>query len=207
MNEWTRKWLEGIASDIEAKYGSEASNRILGDFQNIEEDHDSLKKWFGQFIDGMDKLNDKSFLANVMAARCPCGHSEDGGVEDNIRKNYHESNSLEEFVKRLDNDGLFEDTISLDGNVLIATKKPFSKYGTHDHAEPYSASCHCNLASRTCGPISDIFCHCCTVGFYGKMFKNALGKDVKVEFRDSVISGGKGCTAAIYLPEEKGKNE
>jgi hypothetical protein len=26
---------------------------------------------------------------------------------------------------------------------------------------------------------------------------------VKVEFRDSVIIGGKGCTAAIYLPEKK----
>ena len=37
---------------------------------------------------------------------------------------------------------------------------------------------------------------------HGKMFRNALDADIKVEFIDSVIIGGKGCTAAVYLPEK-----
>jgi len=194
-------WLEKIASDVEAKYGSEIRGRVFGDLSKINDDHDSIKTWFERFISGMDKLNDKSFLTSVMAAHCPCSHPE---LEKNIRKNYQESGNLKEFAKRLDDDGLFEDTIKLEGNVLMAVKKPFSKYGAHKHEEPYSKSCHCDLGSRADKPISDIFCHCCTVGFYGKMFKNALNADVKVELIDSVIMGGKSCTSAIYLPE---KNE
>jgi len=192
-------WLEEIASDVEEKYGFEARSRIFGDLSKINDDHDSIKKWFGQFINEMDKLNDKSFLTSVLATHCPCSHPE---LEENIRKNYQESNDLKEFVKRLDNDGLFEDVIKLEGNALIATKNPFSKYGEHKHKELFSKSCHCNFGSRTDKPISDIFCHCCTVGFYGKMFKNALNVDVKVELKDSVITGGKSCTSAIYLPEK-----
>jgi len=200
MNNATTDWLEKIASDVEAKYGYETRNRIFGDLSKIKDDHDSLKTWFGQFIYGMDNLKDKSFLTSIMAAHCPCSHPD---LEKNIRKNYQESADLKEFVKRLDDDGLFEDIIRLEGNVLIATKNPFSKYGEHKHKELYSKSCHCNLGSRTDRPISDIFCHCCTVGFYGKMFKNALNIDVKVELKDSVIMGGKNCTSAIYLPKKK----
>jgi hypothetical protein len=203
MNEWTNNWLEGIADDIEAKYGSEIRGRIMGDFRNINDDHESVKMWFSGFIAGMNELDDKAFITSVLAVRCPCSHSE---LEANIRKNYQESGDLHDFVKRLDSDGLFEDSVSLEGNVLIATKKPFSRYGKHNHTEPYSTSCHCNLGSRASKPISAIFCHCCTVGFYGKMFRNALNMDIKVEFRDSVITGGKGCTAAIYLPG-KGREE
>ena len=102
----------------------------------------------------------------------------------------------------LDEDGLFEDKIILEGNVLIATKHPFSKYGKHDYNGPYATTCHCYIGSHSEKPISDIYCHCCTVGYYGKMFKNALGVDVKVKLIESVISGGNNCTAAIYLPEK-----
>ena len=200
MQEHQKKWLLGLASDVEAKYGKNIRNDIYGDIQGVENDHDCIKKWFRQFINGMDKLDDKGFLTSILAERCPCGHAEFEGV---IRQNYEESKSLEEFADRLANGNLIEDDVRLEGNTLILTKKPFSKYGKHDHKEPYSTTCHCGLGSHTDKPISDIFCHCCTVGFYGKMFKNALGRDIKVEFRDSVIIGGKGCTAAVYLPEKE----
>ena len=194
-----KKWLEKLASDVEAKHGTEARDRIFGDIQNIPNDYVSEKEWFNRFTRGMDELNDRGFLTNVLAERCPCVCDD---IEDNIRKNFSESKTLEEFVARLDQDGLFDDTVRLEGNVLYATKQPFKKHGKHKHSGPYAEKCHCSLASCVQQPISDIFCHCCTVGYYSKMFKHALNKELKVEFVSSVISGGEGCTAAIYLPEK-----
>jgi hypothetical protein len=147
----------------------------------------------------MDNLNDKDFLTSILAEHCPCGHPE---FEKIIRKIYDESKNLEEFADRLAKGNLIEDEVRLEGDALILTKKPFSIYGEHSHKEPYSTACHCELGSCTGKLISDIFCHCCTVGFYGKMFSNALGKKIKVEFMDSVITSGKGCTAAVYLPRK-----
>jgi AraC-like DNA-binding protein len=188
-----------VADSIEAKYGAEVRNKIFGDIDVVSLNHDSLCKFFHKFVSEMDKLDDKEFLTGVMAECCPCYHRD---LEENIRKNYAESRTLEEFARRLDEDGIFDDTIKLDGNILIATKRPFEKHGKHDHTGPYTTTCHCELASHAQQKVSDIFCHCCTVGFYGKMFKNALKQDVKVEFVESVITGGKRCTAAIHLPEK-----
>ena len=126
MQEYQKKWLLGLASDVEAKYGKNIRDDIFGDIQGVNNDHDSIKKWFGQFISGMDKLGDKDFFTFILAERCPCGHTEFEGV---IRQNYDESKSLEEFAYRLANGNLIEDDVRLEGNVLILTKKPFSKYG------------------------------------------------------------------------------
>ena len=195
-----KEWLEQLASDVEAKHGAEAREKIFGDIQGVHEDHESKRKWFQQFVSGMDGLDDKDFLTAMMSERCPCSHREFEGI---IRENYDESETLEEFAGRLDRGNLIEDiVVSLEGNVLTLTKRPFEVYGKHSHTGPFSAACHCGLASYAEEPVSDIFCHCCTVGFLGKMFKNALGKDVRVDFIDSVIIGGKGCTAAVHLPEK-----
>lgn len=194
-----KECLEQIANNIEAKYGEETRRLIFGDINNIYKGHTSACDFFHKFTREMDKLEYKDFLKSVMAECCPCYHRD---IEKNIRKNYEESKTLEEFARRLDEDKLFDDKIKLEGNVLIATKRPFEVFGEHGYTGPFTKTCHCELASHAQQTVSDIFCHCCTVGFYGKMFKNALGQDIKVKFIESAITGGKGCTAAIYLPEK-----
>ena len=197
-----KKWILELADSIEVKYGEETRDRIFGDIESINYNSNSLSDWFKNLIDGLDKLNDREYLISIMVENCPCYYKE---AEDDIRQIYSEAKSLEEFVKRLDENGIFNDVIELRGNVMYATKQLWSNVceqfgGKHYHDGLFSKSCHCFLASCSKEPISDIFCHCCTVGYYSKMFKNALGIDVKVEFVDSVLIGGNGCTAAIYLP-------
>ena len=194
-----KNWILQLAEDIEERHGSEVRDKIFGDVDLVCDDHESISAWFDNFVIGMDELNDREFLSSMMAKHCPCRYTE---AEEDIKKIFEETNTLEEFVARLDENGIFSDSVKLSGNVLYATKQPFSVYGKHNHSGRYSEKCHCDLASHTERPISDIFCHCCTVGYYEKMFKNALGVDVKVEFVDSVIKGGTGCAAAIYLPEK-----
>lgn len=192
-------WIGELGKAIEAKHGKEARDKIIGDTSKLTLDHESLAEWFEKFNHGLDELDDKDFLTTTIASLCPCRCPD---IEENIRKNYEESKDLREFVDRIDKDGLFEDKVNLEGNVLLATKHPFSKYGKRDHNGPYTTTCHCYIGNHAEKSISDIYCHCCTVGYYGKMFKNALNKDINVELVESVLSGGKSCIAAIYLPEK-----
>ena len=199
-----KEWLTKLASDIEAKHGAIIRDRIFGNIKNLPEDDTAICSFFHKLVTEMDELDDREFLTSVMAENCPCGHRD---FEVIIKKTYDESNTLEEFAERLDRGNLIEDLVSLDGNILTLTKHPFEKYGEHKHSGLFTKGCHCELASHAKEPISSTFCHCCTVGFYGKMFKNALGVDVKVEFIDSVIIGGKGCTAVIHLPLKQSNEE
>jgi len=130
-----KECLEQIATRIEAKYGAETRNRILRDINVVSGDHTSVCEFFHKFVSEMDSLDDKDFLTGVMAECCPCYHRD---MEENIRKNYEESRTLEEFVRRLDEDGMFDDTVKLDGNILIATKRPFEKHGKHDYTGPFT---------------------------------------------------------------------
>jgi len=199
------EWISQLAGDVEKRYGKETRSKIFGDINSVKNNHKSVSEWFENFVDRMDELGDKKFLTAMMADRCPCRYAE---AEEDIKNLYEESKNLEEFVSRLDENGIFQDKVELRGNVLYATKLSWSDcrkllgINGHSHKGCYTESCHCYLASHTNKQISDIFCYCCTVGYYGKMFKNALGVDVKVEFVDSVITGGAGCTAAIHLPEK-----
>ncbi|MDR0442068.1 MAG: hypothetical protein LBH44_01515 [Treponema sp.] len=38
--------------------------------------------------------------------------------------------------------------------------------------------------------------------YTGNMFKAAFGDDIKMEFIESIICGGKKCTMTVYLPEK-----
>jgi len=197
-----KKWLKKLAEIIETRHGKEMRNRLFGDIDSVGDCHTSISAWFDSFTSGMDELNDKDFLSEMMTEHCPCGGNpkEDGAI---IKKLYDKSKTLDEFVK-LFNEwqnslwGGQEDVTELRGNVLYMTKRPMddSYYGK------CGRGCHCELAKHTDKYISDIFCYCCTVGHTGKPFKAAFGENIKLEFIDSLIIGGKGCTMAIHLPEK-----
>lgn len=186
-------WLNKLALDIEKKHGKEARDKIFGDMDSVTSSHTSRSAWFNNFITGMDELDDKDFLQKMMTEHCPCGSDASRTkLGKKYKKIYDKSESLDEFVASID----FGDAKELCGNVLYLTKYP------RDHKVKGSCGggCHCSLAKHTEKYISDIFCYCCTVGHTGIPFKKAFGDDIKIEFIDSVIMGGKGCTMAIHLP-------
>ena len=198
-----KKWILKLASVIETRHGKEARDRIFGDIDSVGDCPESISVWFDTFTSGMDELNDKEFLAKMMTEHCPCGGNpeEDGKI---IKGLYDKSKTLEEFVKLFDEWVLSiwpegGDILELCGNVLYMTKRPVDD----PDCGKCGRGCHCGLAKHTNNYISDIFCYCCTVGHTGKPFKAAFGEDTKLEFIDSLIIGGKGCTMAIHLPEKK----
>ena len=196
-----KKWLSQLANDIEVKYGKSTRDNLFGDIENIQNNPKFLSAWFKNFTSGMDFLNDKEFLQHMMANHCPCGdaYEKDGKAMKEI---YDKSHTLAEFVD-LNRKWMYDkygdtDIMELNGNVLYMTKP----LGGHTDTGSCGKGCHCWLAINTDNVVSDIFCHCCTIGHTGRPFQVAFGDDIKMEFIESIICGGKKCIMAIYLPEK-----
>ena len=198
-----KQWILQLASDIEAKYGKDSRDRIFGNIDSMINKPECLSRWFGKFTSGLDELNDKEFLQQIMADRCPCGgdYEKDGKV---MKDFYDKSDTLVEFVDvyrkwLLDKYG-DADEMQLHGNVLYMTKP----LGECPNTGSYGKGCHCWLAKHTDNAVSDIFCHCCTIGHTGRPFQVAFGHDIKMELVESIICGGNKCIMAIQLPEKAG---
>ena len=194
------EWINELASEVEARHGKEAADKIFGNLDNAASTPESLSAWFANFTAGMDELNDKEFLQQMMVKHCPCG----GGYEEEgelYKELYNKSKSLEEFVKLLEESwGDYGDILDLRGNVMYITKRLVDN---EDDCGSCGKACHCFLAKYTDRLISDIFCYCCTIAHTGRPFTHAFGHDIKMEFIESVICGGKGCTMAVHLPEKR----
>jgi hypothetical protein len=195
-----KKWLTRLAGDIEAKYGSDTYKRIFGDINGLENSPESISAWFEKFTKGLDELNDKKYLQQLLASRCPCGGDyEKDGIA--IKDLYMNSTKLDEFCKSLKNfymqkyDGE-SDEIELLDNVMYLTK-PLSHSSEQGSC---GKGCHCWLVMHTNKAVSDIFCHCCTIGHTGRPFRVAFGEDIKMELVESIICGGKACVMAVHLP-------
>ena len=194
-----KQWLLQLADDIEVKYDKDTRDRIFGGIDNVTSNPKCLSVWFNKFTSALDELNDKEFLQKMMATRCPCGgdYEKDGTAMKEI---YNKSNTLEEFVElnrkwMLDKYG-DTDVMELRDNVLYMTKP----MGGCTSTGKCGKGCHCWLAMHADTMVSDIFCHCCTIGHTGRPFQVAFGDDIKMEFIESIICGGKKCVMTVHLP-------
>jgi len=193
-----KKWLLQLADDIEIKHGKETRDRIFSDMKNVTNNSKSLSAWFNKFTNELNELNDKEFLQKMMASRCPCGGNyEVDGKE--IQVFYDNSETLADFVDLLRVRYPYPtagDLMELKDNVLYMTKP----MGDSAKTGKCGKGCHCWLAKNTDNTVSDIFCYCCTIGHTGRPFQIAFGDDIKMEFIESIICGGKNCVMAIHLP-------
>jgi len=196
-----KQWLSCLANDIEKRYGKETRNRIFSDIDSMANTSEYLSAWFENLINGLDELNDKEFLQQMMANHCPCGgdYEKDGKAMKEI---YNKCDTLAEFVCNLNKWQLDKygdtDKMELQNNVLYMTKPLGGCTDTGSRGK----GCHCWLAMHTNVAVSDIFCHCCTIGHTGRPFQVAFGDSIKMEFIESIICGGKVCVMTVYLPEK-----
>ena len=196
-----KQWILQLATDIEAKHGKEKRNCIFGNIDDIQDNPKFLSAWFENFTTMMDELGDREFLQRVMATRCPCGgdYKKEGKV---MKDFYDKSDTLVEFVDVLKKWHIDEygdtDEMELCGNVLYMIKPP----GQHTDTGSCGKGCHCWLALHANKTVSDIFCHCCTIGHTGRPFQVAFGDDIKMELIESIICGGNACIMTVHLPEK-----
>ena len=197
-----KNWLKQLACDVEAKHGKEKRDLIFGNIDDLQDNPKFLSAWFENLTTEMDNLDDKEFLQKMMAERSPC-RGDDAGNGKIIKDLHEKSGSLAEFVDNFRDYFTKKfgeiDKLELRGDVLYMIKPLGGSTDTGSSGK----GCHCWLAKHANRAVSDIFCHCCTIGHTGGMFVAAFGDDVRLEHVESIISGGKECTMAVHLPKTK----
>jgi len=63
-----KQWISCLADGIEKKHGKETRSRIFGDINSMANTSEYLSAWFENFTNGLDGLNDKEFLQQMMAS-------------------------------------------------------------------------------------------------------------------------------------------
>jgi len=58
--------------------------------------------------------------------------------------------------------------------------------------------CYCGSVSKAKAPLSPTYCRC-SCGWYGELFRAALGRLVEVELLGSIVSGDEQCRFLIHL--------
>lgn len=196
------EWLSCLSKKIVEEYGVDKRNEILANSSNICDDEHEVREWFDGFVQTLNKPENRELAKNILEGCCPCRCPD---IEESIRNCYKESENIEDFAKLLKQQGLFDDHIEIRDGLLIATKRHAFECGiVHQYKNVYSTKCHCALASIINKPISRAFCYC-GCGFYKKMFKEALGIDVKVDLISAVIAGDDVCSVKIHIPDKSKK--
>ena len=115
-------------------------------------------------------------ILNICGSKC-CG----SGHRKTVRKKFEESNSIEEFLKKISIKGVTYKLI--DKNTILAEYQ----------------RCFCGQvkATKTTFP-NKTYCQCSTE-FNRQYFSSAFNKPVKAELIKSVISGDDSCQFYIYI--------
>ena len=122
---------------------------------------------------GTEKTKD---ILNICGSKC-CGQ----GHRKTVRKKFEESNSIEEFLKKISIKGVTYNLI--DKNTIVAEYQ----------------RCFCGQVKGTTTTFPNMtYCQCGTE-FNRQYFSFAFGKPVKVELIESVISGSDSCKYYIHI--------
>jgi hypothetical protein len=122
---------------------------------------------------GRDKTKD---ILSICGSKC-CGQ----GHRKTVRKKFEESNSIDDFLKKISIKGVTYELV--DKNTIVA------KY----------ERCFCGLVKGAKITFPDMtYCECGTE-FNRRYFSSAFGKPVDVELIKSVISGSDSCKYIIHF--------
>jgi len=103
-------------------------------------------------------------------------------VAERARKLFQQSKDLEEFVGKLNAEGLA-------GGRLMYSEGKITGY--YDR-------CYCGAVSKTSEPFGPTYCNC-SRGWLLELFEAAIGRKCDVRFHQTVIQGGRQCDFEITL--------
>ena len=155
---------------------------------------EKARVWLKDLMDNMDAILDEKMKRNLMNA---CGRScyvNAFGVASQTEVSPQLAEAWMKYLK----DAGFE--IQDHGSVTVV------HFGwKRDHQNPLTGLmlsdgyCMCELAESIPKGLSPTFCNC-SAGYIGEMFKRYLGKAVRVEVLETLISGGSECRFRIEIP-------
>lgn len=147
---------------------------------------DFSERWVTRFMNVLDQNLDKESAKKLMEAN---GRACFRGAHGESKPN-PPADALEKFMERYNT---YEaHSVYREGNVIH-----YKYIGNPKGLKISDGHCLCPLTENVPKGISGTYCHC-SVGYVGEMFRDLLGKPVRVELVTSLLRGGKECRFKIY---------
>jgi hypothetical protein len=227
MQDFDAAWRQKLATQIDAKAGSEIRERI---FRSNAPDSQlniglGVIEWTSEVMIRMGDSLDPKSCRDILTA-CACHYPEEQLIP--LRSLYERTGDIQLVHNTIQDQFEFflRETIQLDdwmiasvlsrgwgaagilkGNTIIATKIPKSGFLKQylQESDPEirrSMYCHCPRVRHAVSAnkeVPKLYCYC-GAGFYKHMWETILGRSLDVEVLESVLSGGEVCRVAIKLP-------
>jgi hypothetical protein len=179
---------------VEQFAGKTIAMKVMEGSEQITEKTGKRKiaEWVKKAMEKLDALVDEKTRVQIMQ-NCGynCAKKNSKVIERAVarRKKYA---SIEEFLEAEQQKPMKGTRLAREGNVLYQfyTPQAFTK----------PMRCYCGLLRGLPNEetVSKTYCNC-SRGFVEKFWENVLGRPVKVDLMQSVVSGDKECKFAIYL--------
>lgn len=175
-------WFEGFSSVVEEQLGKEKKDQIVSQCEecsNISNDSQMTKcvrKVMNNFDSLIDDESKRNQVMETMGNYCV------QNVLPTIKEIKKKSNNLDELIENLN---------QTYGGEFFTLKED------QIHSELDKCFCHFGV-QKTEIPLSRTYCQC-SLGYMKLLFSTLLDRSVKVELKESILTGGDKCKFIIYL--------
>lgn len=171
--------VERVLESINDKLGNEIYNDLVSKVGTIGDKPTPVKQ--GRYMKSLlDELSSNYGIETTKKVMRPCGYQ---CISNKVIKTtklfYMESDNIEEFLKRLNENHIGGGYLHTKDNKIIAL---------YDR-------CYCGIP-KSAENISSIYCEC-SAGWFEKLFSSVFGKEVDVKGIDTILNGADKCTFEI----------
>lgn len=179
---------------VEQLAGKTIATKVMEGSEQITEKTDKRKiaEWVKNVMEKLDALVDEKTRVQIMQ-NCGynCAKKNSKVIERAVvrRKKYA---NIDEFLEAEQQKPMKGTRLAREGNILYQFYTP--------QAFTRPMRCYCGLLRGLPNgeTVSKTYCNC-SRGFVEKFWENVLGRPVKVDLMQSVVSGDKECKFAIHL--------
>jgi len=200
MTETDRRIVTEFGRSVKRFAGENVRNEVMEGcerFTRSSESHE-FAEWVKGAMQRLDGLVDETTRNRIMQH---CGQNCSQEYQEVIqfaKDRFLHSKSLDDFLESEPQKNFPGTRLWREGNVLYQVYDPAS------FVKPIRCYCYLLRDLPAGERISLTYCHC-SEGFIKSYWEEVLGKPIRVEILESVISGGKECRFAIYIPKDMDK--
>lgn len=186
--------IQEIGGHIEEIAGVKIREKVMVGSEKaaVSKDRRQVALWVKEAIDRLDASTTPEKCKQIMAA---CGHNciaHNNRLAQGIKNRRQKYPTEEAFLKAEAKKPVKGTRIELKGKTLV------QYYTPHTHRTPRRCFCGLMFALPEGVNASPTYCQC-SRGFVEKYWEGALGRPVRVEVKETAITGGDECKFIIHL--------
>lgn len=177
MNEQKNRLANRLYESIKNICGEEKAISILEKLPLSKIPNESKRREWA--CESCSKLHENFDDETIKAIRKGCHCKPSLKYVEELKKLYEESNSIEEFVSKTNNEWI---SFKAEENAIL-TIYP---------------RCYCSFLKDVEGIIPSDWCQC-SLGYSEYMFREIAGKNVRAELEESILSGDNRCVIRVHF--------